>query len=121
MTKSNPIRSRTDSYYTFFFGWVHFVPELRFDRPRDPLHCENWRPLSGGRRGRWEDDAEALISELEHKQSEGDVEGVAEQMDRLGRLRAHLLSRLDEVQYLIERTESIRARHEPSAGERRQF
>lgn len=111
--------ARLEGDFVFRFGRAHFATDPATGMLPRSLECEAWHGAGRGGRGR-RASPERLILELEHSQATGDLDRVSAGLPSMEQLAESLEKEADRLRRLARRARDVCARHEPSAGERRE-
>ncbi len=104
--------------FVFPFGAVHCQTDRATGLLPGVLRCVRWGTRSEGPRRSWEQQTAGLIDAIEQSQVHGNLEHVSAALPALDRRISDLQRRIAELRELLDRAQAIRARHEPSAGDR---
>lgn len=119
MGKAGVNLSGAEGYFVFHFGWIHCLADKDTGLLPPRLQCRPWDLGPGGGR-EWEARAQRIIAQLEHSQATGDLDRVSAHLPAIEELADRLDARARRLGRLAERARTVSARHEPSAGHRRQ-
>ena len=107
-----------EGYFAFRFGWVHCLPDRATGALPPRLDCLPWGWGPASAPSDWQPRAEQLITELERRQSMGDLDFVSVGLSTLEELADRLEAHAEQLARLAERARAVAARHEPSADDR---